>query len=142
MSGSGSGHFQAIPRDRCEELLTSHSAGRVAWNAYDGPEVLPVTYGMSNGQIVFRTSPYGVLSQLAQQRCRVAFEIDEVDHEHGTGWSVVVRGTAEGVVHSHDVARLWQLEGVVPWAAGTRNLFVAITPTTITRRTVKAPFAD
>jgi nitroimidazol reductase NimA-like FMN-containing flavoprotein (pyridoxamine 5'-phosphate oxidase superfamily) len=134
--------LQAISRDRCEELLARCSTGRIAWNAGDGPELLPVSYAMYNSQVVFRTSPYGVLSQLSRQRSRVAFEVDEIDQEHGTGWSVVVRGTAEGVVQDHDLARLWSMERITPWATGTRNLFVAITAQTVSGRRVKAPFAD
>jgi len=103
--------------------------------------VLPVTYGMYNGDIVFRTSPYGALSALAD-RTNVAFEIDEVDQDAGTGWSVLVRGWARAVVGSYDLVTLWQMDGVVPWATGTRNLFISITPHAITGRAVKAPFAD
>jgi nitroimidazol reductase NimA-like FMN-containing flavoprotein (pyridoxamine 5'-phosphate oxidase superfamily) len=103
--------------------------------------VLPVTYGMYNGDVVFRTSPYGALSALAD-RTNVAFEIDEVDQDAGTGWSVLVRGWAQAVVGSYDLVTLWQMDGVVPWATGTRNLFISITPHAITGRAVKAPFAD
>ena len=134
-------HFHALASTRCDELLATHRAGRVAWNAPEGPMVLPVSYAMHNGSIVFRTSPYGALSALAE-RTNVAFEIDEVDQDAGTGWSVLVRGTASAVKASYDLVTLWQLDGVVPWATGTRNLFVSITPRTITGQAVKAPFAD
>ena len=146
MTPTSSGHetsrFQDLPRSRCEELLASHTTGRVAWNAYDGPEVLPVTYAVYNGDVVFRTSPYGVLAQLAQERCNVAFEIDEIDHENGTAWSVLVRGSSRGVVESFDLVTLWSMEGIVPWATGTRNVFIGITPRTISGRMLKAPFAE
>jgi len=141
-SGPSTSHFAELPPARCGELLSSHRTGRVAWNAYDGPEILPVTYAMYNGEVVFRTSPYGVLSQLGQERCPVAFEIDDVDHEHGIGWSVVVRGSSHGVTQSYDLATLWSMDGIVPWATGTRNLFVAITPRTVSGRSVKAPYAE
>ena len=139
--GPSTSHFHELARTRCDELLATHRAGRVAWNAPDGPMVLPVTYAMYYGDVVFRTSPYGALSAHAD-RTNVAFEIDEVDQEAGTGWSVLVRGRAQAVVGSYDLVTLWQMDGVVPWATGTRNLFLAITPRTITGRAVKAPFAD
>ena len=132
--------FGELSLERCGELLSSHSTGRVAWNAGDGPQVLPVSYAMDVGNIVFRTSPYGALSQL-QARTNVAFEIDDIDHEHGTGWSVVVRGTAQGVREGRRLAQLWSDEATVPWAAGTRNLFIAITPRTITGRIVHRPWS-
>ena len=40
------------------------------------PRVLPVTYGVYAGDIVFRTSPHGVLAQLDNPTV-VAFEIDD-----------------------------------------------------------------
>ena len=83
--------FQELPEARCRELLAGHTAGRVAWNAPDGPHVLPVSYAIDVGNVVFRTSRYGALAEL-RDRTNVAFEIDDIDAEHGTGWSVVVRG--------------------------------------------------
>ena len=132
--------FQELSVERCRELLSSHSTGRVAWNAGDGPQVLPVSYAMDGEDIVFRTSPYGALSQL-HARTNVAFEIDDIDHESGSGWSVVVRGTAQGIAHGHHLERLWSRGTTVPWAAGMRNLFIAITPRTITGRIVRRPWS-
>jgi uncharacterized protein len=58
------GEFRAISPARCQELLESQTIGRVAWQAADGPQILPVTYAWYQGTIIFRTSPYGVLSEL------------------------------------------------------------------------------
>jgi nitroimidazol reductase NimA-like FMN-containing flavoprotein (pyridoxamine 5'-phosphate oxidase superfamily) len=113
----------------------------VAWNAPDGPQVLPVSYALDVGDIVFRTSPYGALSQL-RVRTNVAFEIDDIDAEQGTGWSVVARGSAQAVVQARHLERLWSDDGRVPWAAGTRNLFIAITPRTLTGRIVRRPWSS
>ena len=95
---------------------------------------------MYTGDIVFSTSPFGALSALANPT-NVAFEIDDVDQQAGAGWSVLVRGRAKAVRQAYDVMTLWGTEGIVPWASGTRNLFVAIAPRTITGRAVQAPFA-
>jgi nitroimidazol reductase NimA-like FMN-containing flavoprotein (pyridoxamine 5'-phosphate oxidase superfamily) len=138
---SASSHFQVIPQERCEHLLAEHSTGRVAWQAADGPQLLPITYAWYTERVVFRTSPYGVMSQLAQ-RTNVAFEIDQVDEKAGSGWNVLVRGTAEGITEPYHLVQLWSREGLVPWATGVRNLFIAITPHSISGRSVKAPFAD
>jgi hypothetical protein len=46
-----------------------------------------VTYTYYAKTIVFRTSPYGVLSSL-ERHTRVAFEIDDIDEERESGWSV------------------------------------------------------
>ena len=42
-----SSHFREIPRDECEALLGDQTTGRVAWNAPDGPQLLPVSYGIT-----------------------------------------------------------------------------------------------
>ena len=70
-----SSHFRDIPRDECEALLAAQRTGRAAWNAPDGCQVLLVPYGVYAGDIVFRTSPHGVLAQLDNPTV-VAFEID------------------------------------------------------------------
>ena len=131
--------FTELPLARCEELLTTHTTGRVAWNAPDGPEMLPVTYAYDTGRVVFRTSPFGALSSLARGSA-VAFEIDDVDQQGGSGWSVLVRGSAAGITEPRDLVQLWTKDGLVPWATGIRNLFIAITPRSITGRAVKAPY--
>jgi nitroimidazol reductase NimA-like FMN-containing flavoprotein (pyridoxamine 5'-phosphate oxidase superfamily) len=136
-----SSHFHEIARGECEAMLGAQTTGRVAWNAPDGPQLLPVTYGMYAGDIVFRTSPYGVLSQLAH-RTLVAFEIDDIDQTHGAGWSVLVRGRARAVVAPHELVSLWTQPGIVPWAPGIRNLWIGISVTSISGRRVKAPFTD
>ena len=136
-----SSHFRALTLAECEQRLAEGGAGRVAWNAADGPMLLPVSYEMHLGRVSFRTSPCGVLSRLAEPT-NVAFEIDDVDLAAGTGWSVVLRGRAAGVTSTYTLATLWKLEGVVPWATGTRNLFISIEPHSISGRQVKAPFAE
>ena len=135
------GHFQTMDEERCRALLASRRQGRIAWESPDGPQLLPVSYGLYNGQVAFRTSPYGVLSDL-KKPTRVAFEIDEIDPDAGTGWSVVVRGRAEAVTSSTELSMLWTSETGVPWAPGTRNLYILVTEHTISGRVVKAPYAD
>jgi hypothetical protein len=41
------------------------------------------------------------------------------------------------VTQQYTLSTLWK-EGPVPWASGTRNLFIAITPDSITGRSVRA----
>jgi uncharacterized protein len=133
--------FCDIPRDECQALLAAQSTGRVAWNAPDGPQVLPVTYGVYAGDIVFRTSRHGVLAQLDNPTI-VAFGIDDLDQAHRAGWSVVARGRARGIVAPHELVKLWTQPGIVPWAAGIRNLWIGISIRMISGRQVNAPFVD
>ena len=96
-----------------------------------------MNYAWHVGQVVFRTVPYGAMAALAR-RTPVAFEVDHIDEQERAGWSVVVRGFAEAVRHDQQIVRLWSSDIVVPWAVGSRTLFIAITPRTISGRSVQA----
>jgi len=129
--------FSAISPSRCTELLTSQSVGRVAWQAPNGLQILPVTYVYHRGNIVFRTSPESVLSDLSSLS-DVVFEVDEIDQRNHRGWSVVARGQARSVEDPQEFNRLLTDAGVVPWAPGDRNMLIQITPERVTGRTVSA----
>jgi uncharacterized protein len=68
----------------------------------------------------------------------VALEIDEIDQRNHGGWSVVVQGRAQGVAEPEQLENMWAAGGVVPWAAGVRNVFIQITPHGVTGRVVAA----
>jgi len=136
----GSSHFRELTRAECEERLQEHVVGRVGFCGAAGPLILPVNYRVHTGQVVFRTSAYGMLAEL-RRRTPVAFEIDGIDEPAETGWDVLGRGTAEAVMHDHVLTELWG-SGPIPWAKGTRNLFIAITLTSLTGRVIRGPFAD
>ena len=110
--------------------------GRIAWRASSGLQLLPVSYAWHEGAIVFRTSPHGVLAELADPH-DVVFEVDRLDQHAHTGWSVMVNGQAQGVSAASELAQLWSVEGAVPWAdGGVRHLYIKITPQQITGRSV------
>jgi hypothetical protein len=54
--------------------------------------VVPVNFSIRDGEVVIRTG-VGFLSTTGAGRL-VAFEVDHVDPEGGTAWSVLVRGLA------------------------------------------------
>jgi nitroimidazol reductase NimA-like FMN-containing flavoprotein (pyridoxamine 5'-phosphate oxidase superfamily) len=137
---SSTGSFAELSEADCKELLAQRTAGRVGFMAGDGPQILPVTYQYRNGSVIFRTSPFGPLAGLVR-RTSVAFEIDSIDEQHKSGWSVLVLGFAEALPHDHLLTSAWET-GPVPWADGVRNLFIEITPRTISGRAVGAPSRD
>ena len=132
----GLGGAGELPLAECRRRLRAAKAGRVAWSASDGPHVLPVSSLYRNGGIVFRTSPTGVLAAL-RSRSNVAFEIDEIGPDEA--WSVVLRGVTHEIRQSDDLIELWEDEGLVPWAAGKRPVFIEIEPRTISGRQYLAP---
>jgi hypothetical protein len=84
-------------------------------------------------------TPEGFSDELVRPT-EVAMEIDELDQNTRRGWSVVVQGRAQGVAEPDQLVRLWTVGGVVPWAAGVRNVFIQITPHKVTGRVVAARF--
>ena len=138
--GPPTGSFGELSEAECKQLLSQHTAGRVGFIVGDGPQILPVTYQYRTGSVIFRTSPYGPLAGLVR-RTSVAFEIDGIDEQNKSGWSVLVLGFAEAMAHDYLLASAWET-GPVPWADGVRNLFIEIKPRKISGRAVRSASRD
>lgn len=123
------GIFESLAESECWELLRTHQIGRIAAQTDDGMVVLPVHYVLDDERIVFRTSPTGALSRLATGHT-VAFQIDDIDTETLTGWSVLAQG-ASGTVESPTSP------APQPWVHDQRDLWIAITVTRVSGRLVE-----
>lgn len=119
--------------DECLGLLEARSVGRVVFVDAGEPHVLPVNYHLHQGTVVFRTG-YGALLD-AVHLAPVAFEVDAIDADYRTGWSVVVRGRAEEIWRPEHLAEARQLP-LRPWAPGSRDHYVRILPREITGRRI------
>jgi nitroimidazol reductase NimA-like FMN-containing flavoprotein (pyridoxamine 5'-phosphate oxidase superfamily) len=86
-----------IDREECLALLARDVVGRMATAIGGSAQTYPVNYVLDGEVIVFRTDPGSKLT--AGGRARAAFEIDDIDREHRSGWSVVVSGRLEEVTH-------------------------------------------
>jgi len=76
--------------------------GRVGFSLDGVPIILPVNYGMVDGDVVVRTGE-GVKLLSAIDRSIVAFEVDAVDLEEMLAWSVLVRGLCTEMADPDDV---------------------------------------
>ncbi len=111
---------------QCEALLRAHTVGRVAFSTPTGPYLIPVNYAVMKDSIVVRTAAYSILGTYAHRTTPLAFEIDDFDHEHERGWSVLARGPGEVVEDHAEIARIREAAPSAPWASGTRALFVRL----------------
>lgn len=122
-----------LSRTECLALLASSSVGRVAFCGSAGPQLYLVSFVLDGSDLVFRTAAYSTLGRDVRGQ-RVAFEVDDLDTDHRSGWSVLVTGRAEAIDDPEEVARV-QLSGdPQPWAEGTRRLYVRVTPWQLTGR--------
>lgn len=121
--------LEVIPRVECLQLLDEHRVGRLVIGAGGTVDVFPVNYGLDGTYIVIRTAdgtkwrdgPGGA----------VAFEVDQLDEETCTGWSVVVHGFLEPLQDDHPSGILAQ-----PWAEGDKPHVLRLVPDSITGRRI------
>lgn len=99
------GGLEVLTLEESYELLRSVPVGRVAFVEGGEPAILPVNHQVDGRSIVFR-SGYGSKLDAAWNEVPAAFEVDGWDDGERTGWSVLVRGTAEMVTDEDEIARL------------------------------------
>lgn len=121
--------------EECLELLETQRVGRVGLVTEAGLRIFPVNYTVFEDTIVFRTLPYGVIANSAHG-AEVAFEVDDLDDELRSGWSVLAVGRCTRV-EDPDTVRLIRAErDVEPWAAGQRILYFQVSWVDLTGRRV------
>jgi nitroimidazol reductase NimA-like FMN-containing flavoprotein (pyridoxamine 5'-phosphate oxidase superfamily) len=125
-----------IDRDECLRLLARDEVGRLAVVIGRSPAIFPINYVLDGDTIVFRTDEGTKLS--AAERAPACFEIDDIDREHRTGWSVVASGRLEEVTQydARTLERLHQLP-LDPWAGGDKSHWMRLIPEVITGRRVE-----
>jgi nitroimidazol reductase NimA-like FMN-containing flavoprotein (pyridoxamine 5'-phosphate oxidase superfamily) len=126
--------LEPLTRDECIDLLSRHSLGRVAFTERALPAIRPVNYALVGHQLVLRTQADGLGRRLDGQV--VAFEVDQIDAEQGTGWSVVITGTARLLRSPGELTR----QAAVPLmtlAGEGHDARVCIVPGEITGRRIR-----
>jgi hypothetical protein len=88
--------FEVLDRDECLRLLATATLGRVGFTSGALPSVLPVSFHLDDERILVRTRR-GTTLDAAMQNVVVAFEVDDLDSDGQTGWSVAVTGVAAAV---------------------------------------------
>ena len=128
--------LETLSAEECASLLADQFFGRLAVWSGEHPAVLPVLYGMLDGDVVFRTGPGEKLiaAALGQQ---VVFEIDAVERETHAGWSVNVVARAERIVNRTEQERAEQL-GLEPWAGDYRNEYVRLRTEQVSGRRIRS----
>ncbi len=137
MTRTASG-LEELTSAECYALIATRTIGRLGVVIERYPEVLPVNYVLDRHVILFRSHAGPKLD--AAHRANVTFEVDAVDIERRTAWSVLVRGLAEVVEPGDTPARAARIagDGPRPWAPGDKPYLVRIIPHRVTGRRLRA----
>jgi nitroimidazol reductase NimA-like FMN-containing flavoprotein (pyridoxamine 5'-phosphate oxidase superfamily) len=118
--------LRVIPPEECYRLLHTQEIGRLGLNTERYPLILPVNYALDGTTLVIRTHAGAILR--GAEHANVTFEVDEIDRRTRSGWSVLVRGSAEEVGERHraDLVARTRATGVQPWAPGEKGHWLRI----------------
>jgi nitroimidazol reductase NimA-like FMN-containing flavoprotein (pyridoxamine 5'-phosphate oxidase superfamily) len=135
-TGERGPELQVLSDEDCYRLLATQQIGRLGVNAEHYPLIFPVNYALDHGVIVIRTNAGTKLA--AANRANVTFEVDQIDQQTRSGWSVLVRGLAEEVTSEHraELIERTKASGVQPWAPGERGHWMRLIPQDISGRRI------
>jgi uncharacterized protein len=125
----------------CFALLNDDEVGRLIFVDDVGPAALPVNYAVDGESIVFRIEHS---SKQFALRAGLAFEVDRINRSLHSGWSVLVRGTAQELTMDEAAALVHRVKSAFPrpWAEGVHNVWMKLTPTEVTGRRLEVPAND
>jgi len=118
----------------CWRHLDDASIGRLAVSITNHPDIFPVNYRVRDRTIVIRTAE-GQKLAAAVLGTAVAFEVDALDEDTETGWSIVVKGTAAEPRRLEDYLGAEDLE-IETWAGGDKSRYIIVTPDEVTGREI------
>jgi uncharacterized protein len=141
---TGDSEMTAFPHelriDECRRLIADGGVGRVAFQSRSGQHIVPVNFELDRDSIVFRTTPYSELGRLAPGS-EAAFEVEGLDVESTSGWSVVAKGRVERVPDNFETAAIRCFgKDPTPWAEGIRRMYLKLTWRELTGRRLAAPW--
>lgn len=113
-----------LSRQESLSLLTTEPYGRLVLVRGGLPTVYPVNFVLDGAGLVIRTREGSSLCAAAGAAA-VALQVDSIDRERRSGWSVTVVGRARIADDPVEVSRLARLP-LQPWVRGVRNVFVVI----------------
>ncbi|WP_102145014.1 pyridoxamine 5'-phosphate oxidase family protein [Mycobacterium hubeiense] len=119
-----------LGEDESWRLLSSVAIGRFVTAIGTRLEIFPVNFVVQRRSVLFRTAP-GTKLAASLMSDHVLFEAD--DHNLISGWSVIVRGTAELLHTPNEIADAERAQ-LLPWTAHEKPHYVRITAMEISGR--------
>ena len=130
-----SGRLEDLASEECRRLLATIQVGRLAYCTDFGPRIMPVNHILAGEVLTFRI---GASTEAARHvpSHAVAFEVDQFEVSSGTGWSVLVLGSAR--LLDYAAVRLLGIPSTPRlWPDGQRPLVLQLPLTKVTGRRVR-----
>jgi nitroimidazol reductase NimA-like FMN-containing flavoprotein (pyridoxamine 5'-phosphate oxidase superfamily) len=118
----------------CLSLLAAAPVGRIGVLNDSAPEIYPVNHVVDRDTIVFRTDPGSKLRGLLRSPA-VCYQVDGIDPEDATGWSVLVKGRAVELHNPDELRRVASLP-LHYWTLGDKAHWIRIIPDQVTGRRI------
>lgn len=128
--------MSALSASECVQHLRNAPIGRLAYVEDGWPAVSPVNFQLIDDDIVIRSLP-GNKYSAARRGDVVCFEIDGIDDESRTGWTVIVHGKLEEITSPDDLRQAWDNDPD-PWVRGTKWHWIRVAPIAMSGRKITA----
>ena len=130
--------IEVLSEQECFKLVRAQNVGRFVFTDAAGPAAIPVNYGFINDTIVFRVSESSHLREALKGG--VAFEVDDLDGDASSPWSVLIRGQAREVSADAVIDIVRAMQPIPqPLAEGVHNVWGWLAPTPAPPRRLGAP---
>ncbi|MDX1509849.1 MAG: pyridoxamine 5'-phosphate oxidase family protein [Nitriliruptorales bacterium] len=105
-----------IDVDECRTLLRKHYLGRLGYVTGERPVIVPVNYRLTiDGDVAVLTAP-GAKYEAAARGDTMCLQVDDVDVEYQSAWSVLVTGRSRVIDDESEVEELARQLRLRPWA--------------------------
>lgn len=130
--------IEVLEPEECLRLLRSEEVGRLAVVVGGFPAIFPVNYVVDGDRVVFRTDA-GTKLDGATRGGSVVFEVDHLDPNTRSGWSVILNGRADEITKfdSPAVRERASRLALYPWSAHDKAHLVCISANSVTGRRVR-----
>jgi len=126
--------LEHLTHEECWRLLRSTPVGRIGVLVDSAPEIYPVNHVVDGNAILFRTAPGSKLRGLYRSPS-VCYQVDGIDPDAHTGWSVLVKGRATPLKGGDETRRVTD-KPLDYWIVGAKHDWVRIVAHEVTGRRI------
>jgi uncharacterized protein len=130
----GQRRTEFLNRAECLRLVGACKVGRVGLTMQGVPHIVPVNHVIIDGDLYFHMGSGSKLDAGGGHHA-ASFEVDQLDDDTETGWSVLLSGELEVETDERRLAELDGL-GLEPWARGPKGTVMRLRTVTASGRRI------